>query len=504
MRTRARIAAIVASAWLVVGALGQTGSLGDDVSRLVGAKKLGDTRVGVSLRDVDTGAVLADYHAGETFIPASNMKLLTSGAALLVLSPSFQFRTEICLDGDRLVVKGSGDPALADPEVLNQMKPRMTVGDVVGLLASAVSKAGVTHVRELIIDDRVFDRQFVHPSWPAENLHRGYSAGVGGVNFHSNVIEVFPRPSQGGSGSPPAFSTQPEAAWLRIENKARTVNDGKNSVWLTRDSETGRFVLRGEVRYAQQVGVEVTVLNPPEFFGGVLAEQLTKAGVRVGSDAPPGSLPAGVRLVGPTESFDSSRVLAAVSTPMEEVLQRCNTDSANLYAESLLKRMGHAVTREPGSWSNGASVLRMILTQKLGAGLSSGVVVADGSGLSRENAVSPAAFTRWLEVLAKDDAVRDLFTESLATPGEGTLRSRFGGEKLKNKLYAKSGYINGVRTLSGYVVNPDTGHRVAFSVMLNNVKDRQSEDAKKLHEEVVRLADRWLASRAREEAKVGG
>jgi serine-type D-Ala-D-Ala carboxypeptidase/endopeptidase (penicillin-binding protein 4) len=147
----------------------------------------------------------------------------------------------------------------------------------------------------------------------------------------------------------------------------------------------------------------------------------------------------------------------------------------------------------------------MTLSQRLGAALASGVAIADGSGLSRENAVSPAALTKWLESLGRETAIRDVYAASLATPGEGTLRERFKGTRVRNKIYAKSGFINGVRTLSGYVVDPTSGRRVAFSVMVNDITtDVQTLASKALHEDVVKLADKWLADRADAAARQGG
>src|SRR6185295_11686507 len=110
-------------------ALGQVGSLDDDVSRVLTARKLGMARVGISVIDLETGAALANVNANDPFTPASNMKLLTSGAALLVLGPDFVFRTELIRDGDRLIIRGGGDPALADPIVLKEMEPKLTVSD---------------------------------------------------------------------------------------------------------------------------------------------------------------------------------------------------------------------------------------------------------------------------------------------------------------------------------------------------------------------------------------
>ena len=168
--------------------------------------------------------------------------------------------------------------------------------------------------------------------------------------------------------------------------------------------------------------------------------------------------------------------------------------------------MGNAITKEPGSWGNGASVLRMTITQHLGADAAAATTIIDGSGLSRGNLVSPLTLSRWLAELGNDARCKDTFTDSLATPGVGTLRHRFAGAKLANQVRGKSGFINGVRCLSGYVITR-SAHRVTYSLMVNAIStDDQTRDARELHEDIVKIADRWLAGHAGADAapKVGG
>ncbi|MFZ4576184.1 MAG: D-alanyl-D-alanine carboxypeptidase, partial [Phycisphaerales bacterium] len=179
--------------------------------------------------------------------------------------------------------------------------------------------------------------------------------------------------------------------------------------------------------------------------------------------------------------------------PMSRVLERCNSDSMNLYAEALLKRSGYEVTKEPGSWANGGAVVRMMLTEKLGAEHAQSTTITDGSGISRSNSVSPSTLAHWLSVVAADRKLRDVYTDSLAKPGDGTLRKRFQGVKLANSLRAKSGFIDGVRALSGYVVDPDNGRRVCFSIIVNDIKTGdQTTAALDLHEDVVVAIDKWI------------
>lgn len=491
---------LAAAAAALAPSLSAAQELNEQVQRLVSAAKLGKAKAGISVVDLQTGEVLADYRGDQPMVPASNMKILTSGAALLTLGPSFVFKTQIDRLGDRITITGSGDPALADPEVLSRMQPPMTVDGVLEILAEAVKKNSAEPVSQIVIDDRVFDRELVHPTWPADQLNRWYCAEVNGLNFHTNVLYVFPRPSPEGAGRPPAFSFQPAAPWLEFAVKARTVNDGKNTAWLSRE-DASHFTLYGEVRFPAQVPVQVTLTESGQFMGRLLADRLTKAGVQVGAGAAPDAI---VRLAAADEKLEKGSTAAVVTTSIEDILRRCNVDSHNLYAESLFKRVAREVTGEPGSWQSGASVMRMLLSQKLGPEFAATTNVVDGSGMSKYNTVAPATFTRWLGTLARDSSVSDVFLASLATPGEGTLQSRFAGMKLANQVRAKSGAINNVRCLSGYVISPATGRKLAFSVMVNDIEG-ESRPALKLAEDVVATADRWLSKRvAVETPAVGG
>lgn len=470
------------------------------IEELITNHRFADVQVGVFVVDLQSGATLGAWGENDALIPASNMKLLTSGAALEVLGGSFAFRTELLLCGDRLIIRGSGDPSLGDPDILERAEPRMTVAGFLDRLAMSVREAGVTRVSEVVVDDRVFDRQFVHPSWSPTDLVRSYAAEVSGVCFHGNFLSVFPAPSPSGPPNPPVVTLEPEAPWFEIENKARTGDKSGGSAWVLRGERPGQLALFGEV--GSRVTIEVAVRESPRFAGRLFAGALLDAGVGVGdASAPTGGRRAAndartrayqaVRLAGDADACDMARTVAVVTAPLADILARCNTDSRNLYAECLLKRVGREVTREPGSWANGSSVVRMRLAERLGPEFAAGTIVADGSGLSRDNRVAARTLTRWLMAMAAGPNAGD-YLASLATPGQGTLRRRFQSVTLRNDLYAKSGSIEGVRCLSGYLVDPRTDRRVAFSILINNLKRTQVPEALRMQEQFVAEIDQWL------------
>lgn len=495
---------------VLTGAIALGRDLSADLTKHIKGSKLGDAVVGLSVMDLESGRVMASFDDRRRddqpgrYIPASNMKLLTSGAAILVLGPGFRFTTELAISGDTLILIGSGDPALADPELLERMEPRRSVEDLLRVLTTAVTGAGVRTIREVVVDDGIFDREMVHPGWPKDHqVYLRYCAGVSGLNFHANVLSVFASPGAGGDGARPVVRLEPRADWLQLDVQAKTVAQGGTRIGLRREGEDERFVITGQVRGALEAPEQVTVCDPAMLAGQILADRLRQAGVKVGVS---GDAISAVRRRDSAESFASTRTLAVISTSIRDVLQRCNTDSYNLYAESLIKRMGAEVTGEPGSWKNGASVLRMTLTEQIGAEQAAQAVVSDGSGLSRDNRVTPSLMTTWLASMSSTPKTADLFIDSLASPGSGPLRRRFLDKSPSNDLRAKTGYINGVRALSGYLTNQGTGRRIAFSILINDLRlDETDANARKLQETLVLELDKWLTMQERlDRAEVGG
>lgn len=450
------------------------------------SSRLSGATVSFKIVEVDTGATLASMSPETVLIPASNLKLLTSGAALLTLGRDFQFETRLIRSGDRLIIVGSGDPALADPELLSTMQ--MSVEAFIDLWIEDIVASGVKEFSELIVDDRIFDREFVHPTWEAGDLLYPYGAQVSGFNYFGNCLWFYAWPARQ-AGQPPTFRIEPDVSpFLRFTNAASTSGDPKatNQIYVMRPLGSNDFSMRGTIRRAQAVPMKITVHDPPGLYGQMFANRLRKRGVKIGAartatDADP--LP-----------FTGEPVGRAIRTPLSTVITRCNQDSDNLYAEALLKRVGHDVTDQPGSWTNGPAVIRLILSKHLGPNAATQLRMADGSGLSRENRITADLLASWLTLLGKHPQASDLFINSLAEAGTtGTLRKRFGNRNLTGQVRAKSGYISGVSCLSGYVISP-AGRTVAFSILVNDLKQGEVSIAKTLHEEIVSIIDQYLAA----------
>lgn len=451
------------------------------VEGLVKAANLGNAKISLALVDLRTGKDLAAISPNLALAPASNMKLLTTAASLAFLGPDFQFTTRLRLDGSKLIIQADGDPGFGDPVLLEAMN--LDVDKMVGQWVDAVKKLGVKSFDSVIVDDRLFDRQFTHSAWPSNQLHLRYCAPVSALNFHGNVLDVFAQPTQ--PGNAPNIILQPNRAPVVLDNLA--VTGSNKDLWLSRQPNTNRIMLRGQVGRA--ISSSVAIHDPSLFFAGTFERRLKAAGIEIKD----------VRLAEQDESIAPGKILAVVSTPLPSILTRCNRDSHNLAAESLFKRIGYQVTGQAGSWVNGKAALRLFLHQVLGEDAAQ-VVIDDGSGLSKDNRVSTRSLARVLGYMQSKPAFAAVYRDSMAAPGEeGTLEHRFAAAKLNSQLRAKSGYINGVVSLSGYLIRDE--RIVAFSMIVNNYH-KGTAVPKQMMEKIISIADKQIDKLI--ETKLGG
>lgn len=526
MRASSRVYTGVGAARRIVAAFGLAllaGSawaqpLNDEIERILAKNKFSADRVGISivaLGESDSpDTVLANFNAARPMTPASNQKVLTSGVALMVLGTDYKFKTEFQILGDKLIIKGGGDPSFADPVLLDRSKSKLTVPALLASIATAIKNGAgtsVTEISEIIVDDRVFDRVAYHPGWPTRHLDEAYCPEVSGLSFHANLLSIFPAPGKI-KGHPASVKIEPEASFVEIDSTATTSGPKEpNTVRAERvttplapgspPASPYRFRVRGGVSQPLVEPMELPLTDNPRFFGMVLAEELARAGVKVGSAGQSGIQ--AVRVAETSELFEGARTLVSVETPIADVLARCNTNSMNLYAECLVKMVGHKVTNEPGSWRNGPEVVRMYLTQRLGPEFAASTTIADGSGLADDNKVAAATLTRWLDVVASDPAISAAFITSLATPDSPSARMRrLNRAGIKNQVRCKTGHINGVLSLSGYVETPAsklapgaTPARVAFSLIYNESKGYRGAEAVDMQEEIVKAIDTWMNRR---------
>ncbi len=480
------LTALAPAAWAAPGA---DASLQAKVAAYLAKATPQGVSISVSLVEVGNGQVLAEVEGARPMVPASNLKLVTTAAALDVLGPDFNFETLLmtrpaaagAADArPALVVVGDGDPAFFDIKTLSAA--RLTPGQVVEAWCQAAQKASPAGFGEVIVDDRVFDAHRHPDSWPRNQLDDWYGVGVHGLNFHNNVFAVTPSPNKSGGVDADVF---PLGDFISVQNTARASRDRKSQQFIVARSGN-TLKIAGVVPYTPDEPFRPTLPDPALNFGswlaGKLAAQKTPAGParRAGGEEP--KIGAG------------DEVIHKIQTPLQAVLNRTNRDSYNLYAECLLKRMAVKATGYQGSFGGGCAVVRQAVAKRLGEDALKGYHQVDGCGLSKDNRVTARMMAQLVASVLRDPKVAPAYLASMARPGMqgSTFERRFQQVKLEGAVYGKSGYINGVSTLSGVLVREKSGQAATFSILCNATGSKVAFDnrtMKRIQEEVVRILD---------------
>jgi D-alanyl-D-alanine carboxypeptidase/D-alanyl-D-alanine-endopeptidase (penicillin-binding protein 4) len=402
----------------------------------------------IAVIKADTGEVIYSHDANKAMMPASNMKIVTSAAALKYLGPDYKFTTEVGLCGDTLVVKGSGDPLLGDEvtDAKYQREPGWIFKDV----AAALKQNNKTVIKDIIVDSSIFDDERVHPNWPKEQLNQWYACEVSGLNYNDNCIAI----TVNNTGGNVTIGIRPETGFIKITNEAVPIQKGKSAVGAYRNLTLNSISIKGKCQ-KQEGPFDVAIEKPAEFFGFLLREHLAGAGIKVDGQIIEKPVP---------EDCDYKKI-AEYSTPIADCLARCNKNSLGLAAEALFKTIAAkaAPDGKNGSWARGREIISGYMLE---LGIERGeFYIDDGSGLSRENKLSANAITKVLLDVYKGKNW-EVYKNSLATGGvDGTIGKYFKEEKYKGKIFGKTGYIAGVTTFSG-VCSGKRGDYI-FSILAN-------------------------------------
>ena len=449
--------------------------VGSTIDTVLRDPYLKNVRVGVKIAKLNGEApatVVYEHEPTRPLTPASNLKLITTAAALDTLGPDFVFRTRLLQKDNTLALVGDGDPSLGDAEALE--KTGWTSTTLFEKWAESVKARGAKGFSKLVYDDSIFDEKYVHPTWPANQIHLRYVAGVAGLNLNANCLDFYLQPK--GKGVAVDYRVDPTTTYAPIANTC--VGGTKNAVWLSRAPDSNKIELRGQIDAANGKPISVTVDDPPKFTATVLADTFKKAGILIDGEVE--------RDPTVRAAADGWQSLAVYETPITTIIARANKDSMNLYAEALCKRVGAKVSGESGSWSNGPPAVGAFL-QSLGVSADQ-FSFDDGCGLSKKNVISPGAILAVLEHEYRSKH-RDAYLTSLAVAGvDGTLKDRFGGSGLRERVIGKSGFIASVSALAGFVKAKD-GSTYVFSILFNGIAEGTNSHAKQLQEKIVAAVD---------------
>lgn len=417
--------------------------------------------------------------------PASTLKLLTTAAALETFGPHHRFQTRLyasakadekgILKGD-LYLRPGGDPTLGSK--------RVTGGEtwqaVAAQWAKAVKKAGITRVEgNLYADLSAFEGPSIAPKVNWENIGNYYAAPVSPLCFNDNLFKIFFKPQPFGNKPAVISHTEPELPGLTLTSFVTT--DAKNK----RDNA---YAYGAPNQYEMEIygtiptnftgfSIQAALPDPAFFALQALHNALREEGIAVGGQP---------ETISTEPDYSSMRLLHTYQSPeLKDIILIVNKRSFNLYAEMLLRQLAlHAGKK--GSVQNGLEELKKFL-RKNKLATDSDAVLYDGSGLSRDNMLTPRVLVRTLAFMTQSPHFK-YYYQSLATPDDRgdllLLRYFLKPRHQVQDVRIKGGTIDGVKAIAGYVQDAQK-NPIAFAFIANNLASKD-ETILRIHENIIK------------------
>lgn len=437
------------------------GNLGQKIQQILDdSPGLAGALTGISIRSAKTGEMIYERGAQTRLRPASNLKLLTSAAALETLGEDHVFQTELYINGVQVghvlqgdvYLKGKGDPTLLEKDFdelaasLKQRRVKLIHGNLIG--------------DDSWYDDVRYSQDLV---WSDEQEY--YGAAVSALTASPNedydtgtiIVEVTPGEKPGKTAT---VKLKPETDYVKVINKTKTESvDGNKEIEVERSHGTDVVTVTGTIPEHAGVTKEwISVKDPTEYALSLFKKSMRKHGIKVSGERKKGKTPVGADLIATHQSMPLSQLLI----PFMKL-------SNNGHAEVLVKEMGKEAEGE-GSWKDGLKVARNLMN---GMGLDmQTIIMRDGSGISQVNMIPANEITKLLYAV-QEKTWFPAYLNALPIAGDenrmvgGTLRKRMKGTNAAGNVRAKTGTISGTSSLSGYVTTK-RGEKIIFSIIVNN------------------------------------
>ncbi len=452
-----------------IPAPGGTPALASQVHAILDTPALGGTRWGLLVTDIDGKEILA-INPDQRFTPASNTKLFTTAAAHALLpeltGPDRAGGTSVRLAPHEgrapdITLTGAGDARLSD-------RPDCRT-DCLSALADETVATGLRRVHDVIGDDRLFPDERWGPGWSWNTQQTRSGTAVSALTLDDNVaaLSVTPGPA---AGAPPSVMWKDGETYLKLDNQAVTTKTG------TTDLRTGHQPGSRWVRLYGTIATDappetltIGIEDPADFAAWHFRRLLEARGITVEGGS--GAWHRPLTLIDDATALPSPAAIAAgpalarlTAPPLADDIRHLLKVSQNLHAELLLRRLGLA--HGTGSAAQGIARRDALLAA---AGVPpTGFSLADGSGMSTYNRVTPRAVAALL-LWANRQPWGQTWRQDLPVAGEdGTLAKRFAGTALADRFFAKTGTLNATHALSGYMVAA-SGRMLVVSFFANDV-----------------------------------
>jgi serine-type D-Ala-D-Ala carboxypeptidase/endopeptidase (penicillin-binding protein 4) len=419
---------------------------------------------GVKVQYANTDEVIYERNAARMFVPASNMKMYTTAAALCLLGPQYRYETDFVtngtidkgvLNGD-LIIRGSGDPTWSR-RFYDENYDSVMVRFVDSLKAKEITRIN----GDIIGDDNVFDDVPLGDGWSWGYEHHWYAAQISGLSYSENIIDFTLTPDVNNIGSPVNIEFHPQTTYLNLRNDLITARNKTTGGWTHgRIRETNNGWFEGEYSISSGTQEEdLSIHNPTLFTVFELKEHLIDKGIGVVGE------PVDIDdLSDPIDYEQTKTLFTYISHPMSTIIKGVNRRSINFIAEQVHKTLGKEFGVEGSAKEGGKVQIALFDSLRMDT---RNLRIRDGSGLSHQNLVSPNNTTSLLEMMW-DHPYRSYYLESFSLGGvSGATRKRFRRTSAEGNVRTKTGTIAKVRTLSGYTWT-QSGEPIIFSILVNH------------------------------------
>ncbi len=462
--------------------------------------------IGIKIASLDTSKVVFEENAEKYFMPASNMKSFTVAAAMEKLTPDFHFITSVfapvkpdasgTIKGD-LSVYGRGDISFSTAFYSGDYYKGLDA------LADKIVQSGVKRIEgNLVGDESYFTGSAIPAGWEWDDLQWYYGAEISALPLNDNALDLSVKPAL--VGAPCIVQLLPFNPVMRVVNTCITTASGvKRDLTVKKDLDQNVLEISGTMAVGDKgFSNYLTVSHPSELFIALLKQRLEQKGVVI-TGQPRVINTKDKAILAVSSTLPPVQITTLESPPFSVIAAKTLKPSQNLYTETILWTLGQegrgatittAVTPETNPFLNpkatsaekGLFVVRSFLNE-IGVPPDS-VIQWDGSGLSRHNLVTPAALVQVFNYMARQSKYSDAWLNALTIGGvDGTLQSRFKGTKAAGNVRGKTGTIDQVSALSGYVTTA-SGEKLVFSILVNGVNETKLRQAV-IDEIVVNLAN---------------
>jgi D-alanyl-D-alanine carboxypeptidase/D-alanyl-D-alanine-endopeptidase (penicillin-binding protein 4) len=431
------------------------------IDSLAAAPAFANAHWGILIVDPASGDTLYSRNAGKLFMPASNMKILTSATALAQLGADYRFRTTFAARGNLsggtlagdLAVIGRGDPSVSDHMLRDAMTPLRAIAD-------SIAARGVRHITGRVVAvGNAFPGEVLGYGWSYDDFEDSYSAPTDELLFNEgfSVIRV-----RGGErpGDPVQAEIRPARSFPVVHVAATTgmptapdsARRRPNTLRARKDSTTWEVTLEGQIGPRDTATIEVTHHDPDQAYIAAMREALRDRGIVVDESA--------------TDTTARLDTLATLSSPpLSEILKALMKPSQNQIAEMLF----HTVALQATGVGSGDSARAVVERQlvRWGAAVPAEAVVRDGSGLSRYDYIAPRTAVRVLDAMRRAPTFQAYYDAMPIAGVDGTIRNRMRGTPAQGNVHAKTGSVALARSLSGYVTTANQ-RMLIFSFLCNN------------------------------------